>query len=65
MLTKSGKTLEEVIRKAMEDHVIRNSEYEEIIEAAHADSAIDHHERILLQELNEMISEKSVRRIPG
>ncbi len=65
MLTKSGKNLKEIIQKAMEDHVIRNSEYEEIIEAAHADGAIDPHERILLQELNELISEKTVRRIPG
>jgi uncharacterized membrane protein YebE (DUF533 family) len=65
MLTKSGKNLEEIIRKAVEDQEIRNSEYEEIIEAAHADGAIDTHERVLLQELNELISEKAVRRIPG
>ncbi len=65
MLTKSGKKLEEIIQKAMEDHVIKNSEYEEIIEAAHKDGAIDPHERVLLQELNGMISEKTVRRIPG
>ena len=65
MLTKSSKKPEEIIHQAMEDHVIKNSEYEEIIEAAHADGAIDNHERVLLQELNELISEKSVRRIPG
>lgn len=65
MLTRSGKKLEEIIRKAIDDHEIRNSEYEEIIEAAHSDGMIDPHERVLLQELNELLSEKSVRRVPG
>ncbi|HNY65390.1 MAG: hypothetical protein BWZ01_03149 [Deltaproteobacteria bacterium ADurb.BinA179] len=65
MLTKSGKTLEEIIKKAIDDHVIKNSEYEEIIELAHADGVIDAHERVLLQELNDLISEKTVKRVAG
>ncbi|HON37736.1 MAG: hypothetical protein QM299_13525 [Pseudomonadota bacterium] len=65
MLTKSGKKLEEIIKKAIDDHVITNSEYEEIISLAHEDGVIDKHERALLKELNDLISDKTVKRIPG
>lgn len=64
MLTKSGKTLEEVIKKALEDHRITNDEYEEIIHLAHEDVIIDKHEQILLNELQKMISDKTVKRVP-
>jgi hypothetical protein len=65
MLTKSGKKLEEIIKKAIDDHVITNSEYEEIVELIHADGVIDAHERVLMQELNDLIADKSVKRIAG
>ncbi|HQI81266.1 MAG TPA: hypothetical protein PLR71_06850 [Deltaproteobacteria bacterium] len=65
MLTKSGKNLDELIKKAIDDHVIKNSEYEEIIELAHADGVIDAHERVLLQELNDLIADRTVKRIAG
>jgi hypothetical protein len=65
MLTKSGRKLEEIIKKAIDDHIIKNSEYEEIIEMAHADGHIDAHERVLLQELNDLIADKSVKRVAG
>jgi len=64
MLTKSGKKLEEIIKKAIDDQVITNSEYEEIIALANEDGVIDAHERVLLHELNDLISDKSVKRIP-
>ncbi len=65
MLTKSGKKLDDIIKKAIEDHVITNSEYEEIIELVHEDGVVDAHERVLLQELNDLIADKSVKRIAG
>lgn len=65
MLTKSGKSLEELIKKAIDDHVIKNSEYEEIIELAHADGVIDAHEKVLLQELNDLIADRTVKRVAG
>ena len=65
MLTKSGKKLEEIIKKAIDDNVITNSEYEEIFELIHADGVIDAHERVLMQELNDLIADKSVKRIAG
>ncbi len=65
MLTKSGKSLEELIKKAIDDHVITNSEYEEIMEIAHADGVIDAHERVLLQELNDLIADRTIKRVAG
>ncbi len=64
MLTKSGKTLEQAIKKAIEDHQITNAEYEEIIHLAHEDGHIDKHEKILLNELKDMIADKTVKRVP-
>jgi hypothetical protein len=54
-----------LIKKAIDDHVIKNSEYEEIIELAHADGVIDAHEKVLLQELNDLIADRTVKRIAG
>lgn len=65
MLTKSGQKLEELIKKAIDDQVILNSEYEEIIALAHEDGKIDAHERVLLQELNDLIADKTVKRMAG
>ena len=65
MLTKSGRKLEEVIKKAIDDHVITNSEYEEIIEVIHADGVIDAHERVLMSELNDLIADKTIKRVAG
>jgi len=63
MLTKSGRKLEEVIKRAIDDHIIKNSEYEEIIEMIHADGVVDAHERVLMQELNDLIADKTVKRV--
>ena len=65
MLSKSGKKLEEIIKKAIEDQVITTSEYEEIIAMANEDGVIDAHERVLLQQLNDMIADRTVKRIAG
>ncbi len=65
MLTKSGRKLEEIIKKAIDDHVIKNSEYEEIIELVHADGVFDAHEKVLMKELNDLIADKTVKRING
>lgn len=64
MLTKSGEKLADVIKKAIDDHVITNAEYEEIIELANKDGIIDSHERVLMQELKNMIADKTVKRVP-
>jgi hypothetical protein len=46
--TKSGIALADAIRKAMDDHKITTSEYEEIINLVHADEKVDPHEQRLM-----------------
>jgi hypothetical protein len=62
-VTKSGKTLAEVIHKAIDDSVITNAEYEEILALASQDAIIDRHEKILLAELNNMIADQTIKRV--
>ncbi len=63
--SRSARKLSEVIHKALEDHVISNSEYEEIMHVTHEDGVIDPEERALLSQLREMIADKTVRRVAG
>ncbi len=65
LLTASGLKLAEAIKKAIEDHVITTNEYQEIMAVVDEDHHVDAHERKLLAELNSMIANKAVRRIPG
>jgi hypothetical protein len=64
MSTKSGIELANVIKKAINDHLITKAEYEEIIHLAHQDGIIDDHEQILLKEFNAMIADGTIRRVP-
>jgi hypothetical protein len=64
-LTKSGLELREVIEKAIKDHVITRSEYDEILKVANKDGMIDDHEQRLLSQLQEMISNDTVKRVKG
>jgi hypothetical protein len=62
--TRNGESLAEVIHKAIDDHRITASEHDEIMHLAHQDGAIDRHEQILLKELNAMIADGTVKRVP-
>lgn len=61
----SAPKLAELINKAIEDHVITTAEYELIMHLAHEDGVIDPEERALLSMLQEMIVDKTVKRIAG
>jgi hypothetical protein len=63
LVTKSGRTLEEVIRKAINDHVITPAEYEEIIHLAHEDGVLDSHEKALLKEFHSLIADQVIKRV--
>ena len=56
--------LRELIKKAIDDHVISNTEYEAIQALAHEDGIIDSQERALLGTLHDMIANKSITRAP-
>lgn len=62
-ITRSGKKLEQVIRKAMEDLEITQAEYDEIINAANQDGRVDAHEKVLLEEFHKMIEQGMLKRV--
>jgi hypothetical protein len=64
MITKSGQKLAEVMKKAIDDHVITSVEYEEILNTAYEDGMLDHNEKILLKEFKNLIAEKIIKRVP-
>ena len=63
-ISKSAHELKEIIIKAIEDHKITREEYDMIIHFATEDGFIDKHEQILLQQLHDMIENKSVKFVP-
>lgn len=63
-VSESAKRLKVVIEKAIEDHHITRSEMDTILHIATEDSHIDPHEQILLDQLQELIENKTVKIIP-
>jgi hypothetical protein len=61
----SARKLADVIHAAIEDHVITNAEYEEILNVANEDGIVDPEERALLGQLREMIADKTLKRVAG
>ncbi len=61
IVTKKGKKLAEVIKKAIDDSVITFAEFEEITSVASDDGILDRHEKALLMELNALIANKTVK----
>lgn len=67
MVAISGETggkLAEMIKKAINDGKLTNSEYERILALADADGVMDRQEKRLLTQLQEMLADKSVVRVP-
>jgi polyhydroxyalkanoate synthesis regulator phasin len=60
----TGGRLAELIKKAIDDGKLTNSEYERILSLADADGVIDPQEKKLLAQLQEMLSNKTVVRVP-
>ena len=66
-MPKSGATggkLAGMIKKAIDDGKLTNSEYEAILALADADGVVDSQEKRLLAQLQEMLANKSVVRTP-
>jgi hypothetical protein len=61
----TGENLGAVIKKAIVDGELSNSEYEEIMMIANADQVIDSQEKNLLRQLQELLSNGTVKRTPG
>jgi uncharacterized membrane protein YebE (DUF533 family) len=54
-----------LIKKAIDDLEMTTSEYQEIMAQANADGVIDEQERQLLAQLNTMLADGTVERVPG
>lgn len=61
----TGKKLADMIKHAIDDCKITTTEYEKILMIANEDGHIDAQEKNLLSHLQEMISNGTVKRIPG
>ncbi len=59
--SESANRMREMIKKAIDDHIITRDEYDEILNIATEDGHIDSQEQALLSELQNMIEDKSVR----
>jgi hypothetical protein len=53
-----------LIEKAIEDHMLTMAEYDSIMNMALDDSIVDRQEQALLDQLQEMIANKSLKIIP-
>jgi len=61
--TEPGRTLGELISKAIADLELTHSEHQQIVAMAHADGVIDPQERQLLSQLQEMIANGMVKKV--
>ncbi|MFC1834677.1 hypothetical protein ACFL2Q_08080 [Thermodesulfobacteriota bacterium] len=61
----TGGKLAEMIKKAIDDGELTNTEYDQIMMVAEADGVIDSQEKRLLGQLQELLANKSVVRRPG
>ncbi len=61
----SGKRIADMIKKAIDDHHITTTEYETILMIADEDGVIDSQEKRQLTELQNMIENGTVKRVPG
>jgi CBS domain containing-hemolysin-like protein len=62
--SKSAEKLSQLIKRAIDDHQVTNAEYEEILALVHEDGHIDSQEKQMLSQLNDMISNKTVKKVP-
>ena len=60
-----GKKLAVLIKKAIDDLELTTTEYQEILAQANADGVIDGEEQKLLQQLQQMVADGTVKRVPG
>jgi transcriptional regulator CtsR len=63
-LSESAARLKELIEKAIEDHLITRAEYDSIMHLVLEDHIIDSQEQALLDQLQDMIENKTVKIIP-
>jgi len=61
----SGIKLAAMIKQAIDDGQVTNAEYSQILALADEDGVIDAQERNLLNQLQELLANKTVKRVSG
>ncbi len=61
----TGGKLSAMIKKAIQDCELTTTEYNEILALANEDGVIDSQEQNLLKQLQELLSNGTVTRVPG
>ncbi len=61
----TGGKLAEMIKKAIDDGKLTNIEYDQILAEADADGVIDAQEKNLLSQLQEMLSNGTIKKVPA
>ncbi len=61
MISESAHELKAMIEKAIDDHLLTREEYDKILFLATKDGVIDRQEQVLLEQLQEMISNRTVK----
>ena len=64
-MTSPGEKLADLIKKAIEDGELTTSEYNAILKQVDEDKVLDSDEKILLQQLQDMLADKTIKRVPG
>ena len=59
--SKSAERLQALIAKSIEDEILTRDEYDEILQLATEDGMIDQQEMALLEQLQDMIDNKTVK----
>ncbi|MBL7179453.1 MAG: hypothetical protein ABIK98_15250 [Pseudomonadota bacterium] len=61
----TGEKLAEMIKKAIRDCELTTSEYNQILSVANEDGVIDSQERNLLSQLQSLVANGTIKRVPG
>ncbi len=61
----SGEKLSELIKKAIRDLELTDSEFEQIMAMANEDGKIDAQEQAQLSQLHAMLANGTIKRVPG
>ncbi len=64
-MTDEGSKLSKLIKKALDDLELTTTEYQEILAQANSDGMIDPDEQKLLQQLQQMLANGTITRVPG
>ncbi|MBU0987558.1 MAG: hypothetical protein KKH68_09925 [Proteobacteria bacterium] len=62
---KTGEKLAEMIKKAISDCELTTTEYNQILSTADEDGIIDSQERNLLNQLQSLIANGTIKKVPG